>query len=110
FTISRVGCTNSALVVGYAVSGSASNGLDYVALTNAVTIAAGSNTASIAVLPLDDSEPECAESVVLDLLSDVSYAVGAASNATVVIADDERPTVTITASDPTAAEAGTEPG
>src|SRR5204863_471184 len=47
FTIHRTGSNDVALTVNYTVSGTASNGVDYVSLSNRVTIAAGTNEATI---------------------------------------------------------------
>ncbi|MBI3875683.1 MAG: hypothetical protein HY300_06920, partial [Verrucomicrobia bacterium] len=42
FTLIRSGSTNADLAVNLTISGTASNGLDYVAISNVVTIPAGS--------------------------------------------------------------------
>ena len=68
FRAFRRGDTNADLVVRYAISGSASNGVDYVALPGVVTIPAGANTADIEIIPLDDDLTEGIETVTLSLL------------------------------------------
>jgi hypothetical protein len=49
FTVFRTGPTNEALTVHYRVSGSASNGVDYVALSGTVAIQLCASSAPIAV-------------------------------------------------------------
>ena len=50
-TVSRLGPTITDLVVFYAMSGTATNGADYAALSGSVTIAAGSATAAVIIVP-----------------------------------------------------------
>ncbi len=104
FTVSRTGCTTVPLTVNYAVSGTAAAGVDYVALTNSVTIPQGLSSTTITVTPVDDLTPECSETVVVTVSAGTAYTVGSPSAATVTIADDEMPVVTIAATDPTASE------
>lgn len=89
FTVSRTGDTGSDLPVNYTVSGTATAGSDYVALSGTVTIPSGSPSATVTVTVLDDTEAEATETVVLTLLGSPSYAIGNPSNATVSIADDD---------------------
>jgi len=67
FVVRRSGPTNSDLTVVYAIGGSASNGVDYVALPGFVTIPARERGARIVITPIDDSEVEGPETVVLSL-------------------------------------------
>jgi len=67
FTVRRVGDTNNALTVSYEIGGTASNGVDYVALPGAVTIPAGEHAALITVVPLDDGPPDITSTVILTL-------------------------------------------
>jgi hypothetical protein len=87
----RTGNTTSNLTVLFAISGSASNGLDYVALSNSVIIPAGAASAAITVRPSDDAVSEPAETVTLGLAGSSGYAMGASNTATVTIADDDPP-------------------
>jgi len=105
FTISRMGPTTSALTVFYTASGSATHGADYSALSGHVTIPAGSTSATITILPIDDTLFEGPESVTLNLAADPDYTIGL-DQATVTIVDDELPAVTVVANG-NAAEAGT---
>jgi hypothetical protein len=107
FTVTRTAVTPPApLTVRYTVAGTATPGSDYVALSGSVVIPASANTAVITVTPIDDSLVESAETVVVTLSADPAYVVGTAKTATVTITDNDRPTVSIRATDATATEAG----
>jgi len=108
FTVSRSGngSTDWPLTVFYSVSGTATPGSDYTALSGSVTIPAGASSASVAVNPVDDPLIEISESVVVTLSPGAAYSIGAASAATVTIVSDDRPVVSIVASDATATEIG----
>ena len=69
FTVRRHGDTNNALTVTYDIGGTATNGVDYVALPGVVTIPAGERAALITVLPLDDGPPDITSTVILTLES-----------------------------------------
>jgi len=104
FTVTRTGSKTAALDVRYAVTGSASGGTDYAALSGVVTIPAARASATITVAPIDDSTSELTETVVVTLSADPEYTVGSPASATVNIADNDAATVTIAATDPSAAE------
>lgn len=90
FAISRTGSTAAALTVNYTVSGSATPGSDYIALTGSVTIPAAAASAAITVTPIDDTTVEPDETVVVALTPNGAYLVGAPGNATAVwIAESE---------------------
>lgn len=91
FTITRSTDVGS-LVVSYSLSGPATNGTDYSAISGSVTIPNGQTSATITVTPIDDAVLEGSERVVLEITSSNSYFVGAANRATVVIADNDAPT------------------
>jgi hypothetical protein len=96
FTFTRFGTTNTPVTIFFAISGTASNGVDYVRFTNSILIPAGSLTAKLPLVPLDDSIVEGAESVTLTLQNDSAYGFGTPTSATAFINDDE-PMLTITA-------------
>jgi hypothetical protein len=110
FTVTRQGSLAANLVVNYALSGAASNTADYAALSGSVTILAGRATATITVTPVNDAVLEGEETVVALLLSSPVYNVGNPGGATIVLVDDEGPSITLSASDATAAEGGANPG
>jgi hypothetical protein len=106
FTIARTGAVTSALVVNVTIGGTATNGTDYTSIAATATIPAGQPSATVTIAPLDEFVVEGSETVVLTLVEDAAYDVGAAASATVTIADRPVPTVNITASDATASEVG----
>jgi hypothetical protein len=67
FAVRRMGATNDAIQVDYSIHGSASNGVDYVALPGSVTIPAGDRMALIPVVPIPDTIQEPIETVILRL-------------------------------------------
>jgi hypothetical protein len=110
FTVARIGNLAANLVVNYALSGTASNGVDYVTLPGTVTIPAGQVSASFTVTPLNDSLVEGTETVVATILSNPSYNVSNPGVATVLIMDDDSPGITLAATDASASEAGPDTG
>jgi hypothetical protein len=86
---------STSLVVFYRVSGTASNGGDYQALSGSVTIPPLALGATITVTPIDDAAVEGEETVVLQLTGSplacatCGYNIGVPSNAVVVIADND---------------------
>jgi len=97
FLVRRTGGANADLTVHYLVGGTASNGVDYVALPGVVTIPAGKRWAPIVVVPIDDPLPEPIETVVLKLVPsplDVfppPYFIGRPSKAAAIIVDNDQP-------------------
>ncbi len=89
FTVSRTGETTAALTVSYTESGTATAGVDYVGLGGSVDIATGQTSATVDVVPLDDSLVEDDELVILTLSADAAYNVGTPGNATVTIESDD---------------------
>ena len=76
FTVTRTGGNSASnLTVRYKISGTASNGVDYTAITNFVTIPAGGSTATITIHPLADSIIEFEEPVVLSLIITNGYVI-----------------------------------
>jgi len=69
FQVERLGNVAEALTVPYRLSGTASNGLDYVALPGFVNFAPGARIANIVIIPYLDQETEPDESVVVTLQS-----------------------------------------
>ena len=115
--VSRTGSTAAALTVNYTVSGAATPGSDYTALTGSVTIPAAAASATITVTPINDTAVEPNEIVMVSLRPDGTYVVGAPGSSTVTIVSDDvapppsgLPTVTVAATDPTATEAGVTTG
>jgi hypothetical protein len=104
FTVRRTGSTAAALTVRYTVGGTATPGSDYSPLSGSVTFPVGSAAATIAVTPVNDTVMEAPETVIVKITADAAYTVGSPGSATLTIESDE--TVRISATDPTATEAG----
>ncbi|MBN1763866.1 MAG: hypothetical protein JW860_01300 [Sedimentisphaerales bacterium] len=101
------------MTVNYSVSGSAVSGSDYTALSGSVTISEGRSSATVILSPLDDTDPEDFDTVILMLLPGTGYTVGMPSSATVTIDDNENvmlPIVNVVQTDTLAAEEGSNPG
>ncbi|MDW8372682.1 MAG: Calx-beta domain-containing protein [Planctomycetota bacterium] len=88
-TIYREGVLSEELTVVLAISGTATGGTDYEALGTSVTIPEGEAQVTLTVTPLEDTEFEGAETVVVTLQSGAAYVVGSPASATVTIADND---------------------
>lgn len=89
FTVSRTGDNVGELVVNYSIGGSANNGADYGALSGSATIPDGDSSATIQVVPVDDTASEGNETVVLTLTPNAAYTLLPASSDMVTIADND---------------------
>ena len=89
FTFSRTGPTTSPLTVNFSVGGSAVSGSDFTPIGTSVAIAAGQSTALVDVNPIDDSQVEAQETVILSILPNAAYTTGTPSAGTVTIADND---------------------
>jgi hypothetical protein len=67
FAVHRFGAANNDLTVAYAIGGTASNGVDYVALPGVATIPAGQTETMITVVPIDEETNDAPETVILSL-------------------------------------------
>lgn len=94
FTFSREGDSSSTVTVNYTMSGSATNGVDYVSLPGSITLNAGETSKTLAISATDDSIAELSETAVLTITSSPNYGTGTAS-ATVSILDNEAPELSI---------------
>lgn len=107
FTIQRLDPGNTDLTIAYGVSGTATNGRDYVKLSKTVTIPAGQTKVTLLITPKNDAAVELNETVMITLASSSDYAVeeGLAS-ASITLVDDDRiiPQVSLSVTDLTAAE------
>ena len=95
FTVHRFGITNNDLTVNYDVGGTASNGVDYVALPGYATIPAGGRDALITVVPIDDGPPDVNKTVILALTPSTNnppdYLLGFPRRAAAIIIDSNVP-------------------
>lgn len=113
FVIERLGATTAALNVSVALSGTATNGSDYVSIPTTITIPAGASSVPVNVTPLQDTTVETMETVILTISTNAAYTRPASSAdyaGTVNLHDDDQPVLTVVATDSAAAEAGNDPG
>ncbi len=100
YAVVRGGDVSGPLTVNYVMSGTASNGLDYVTLPGSVTFAAGASVTNITLTPIHDGISEPTETAILSLASGTGYTVGSPSAATVAILDSDTPAVSISGTQP----------
>jgi hypothetical protein len=103
-TLRRTGDVSAPLVVFLERGGTVIGG-DYEPIGAFVTIPAGEATLTVPVTPRADNLVEGPEQLVVTVLPNDAYVVGAPASATITIADDPA-VVSVTASSPTAMEAG----
>jgi hypothetical protein len=101
----------SALGINFSISGSATQSVDYQQFPASITIPANQSSASQVITPIADNLVEGPETVTLTVLAQPSpaYNIGIPGDGTVTISDDP-PVVAIVATDPSASEAGPDPG
>jgi hypothetical protein len=88
FRFTRTGDLTVPLKVFYKIGGTARNGVDYVRLSSSAVIPAGAATGDLLVKPVDDNLREGTVTVIVNIIINQSYTVGAPSSATVTIADN----------------------
>ena len=95
FTMRRFGDISDNLTVNYDVGGTASNGVDYVALPGYATIPAGERDALITIVPIDDGPPDVNKTVILALTPSTNnppdYLPGFPRRASAIIIDSNVP-------------------
>ena len=93
--------TGSAITVNYAISGTATSGVDFTSVGTSVAFATTDTTKSINISALADAEFEDAESVTLTLLPGTGYTLMTSQepSATGFILDGNQPTVDVSAAD-----------
>jgi hypothetical protein len=67
FTFSRVGDTNAALNISFTITGTASNGVDYAAITNSIGLAAGQISTNVVITPVSEPSATGYKTVILAL-------------------------------------------
>ncbi len=100
YYLSRQGSTAAALTVNFAMTGTASNGVDYQAVSGTAVIPAGKSSVNVTAAIIDDPTPEGSETAVLTLAPSLVYGLGIAS-ATHHITDNEASEVQVRFSNPT---------
>ena len=90
FRFTRVGDPTQSLAVTLSIGGTATNGVDDVAIPTSISFQPGESTADLVVTPIDDSSVEATETVVVSIVASPDYDIVAGNlAATVTIADDE---------------------
>lgn len=87
FAVIRSGDASSELVVQYSVSGTATSGADYQALSGEITLAPGIYVAFLNVVPEGDDLAEGDETVIVTLAEDAAYDLGTTVEGTVTVKD-----------------------
>jgi hypothetical protein len=83
FTLTRIGDTND-LTVYLAITGTASNGVAYVSMTNLVTFAAGSDSAVLPVTPILTYAIKGDQAVIVTILTNIAYSIGSGQAAVTI--------------------------
>jgi hypothetical protein len=100
FAVRRTGATNSDLTVTYSIGGTASNGIDYVALPGVIIVPAGQTEAMITVVPNAEETNNLVETLILSLnklaASPPGYVLGFPFQAEAIIVDREFPQPVLT--------------
>src|SRR5262245_11594107 len=110
FRVTRTGDTTQGLSVFFTIGDSATNGADYQGIAGSIKITAGENFADRVITPVNEPLLEGPETVVLTLSTNAGYVVGAADDATLTIADNPAPVLSIAVSDAAASEVGPDAG
>ena len=107
-TLTRTGPTDTGLTVLYSVSGTATSGTDYTALSGSAIIPVGASSANITVSTINDTDYEADKTVIITLAESIGYKIGAPSSAAVTITSDDPqiPVVSITAAPAVISENG----
>lgn len=75
FVVTRTGPLTSPLTFSYTVGGSATYGVDYLAVSTTITLPAGQSSVAIQITPIDDSSVEGTESISLTLVNNAAYSL-----------------------------------
>jgi hypothetical protein len=111
FTLIRSGPNTNDLTVSLAISGTASNGVDYATIKDTATIPTGSQAVDILVAPIIDTDNRGNKTVVLTVLTNASYRIEGQRHAYVKIIDDvfDIPPPTVSLTSPTNGSAFDDP-
>ncbi|MFM8524116.1 MAG: S8 family serine peptidase [Cyanobacteriota bacterium] len=90
FQLTRTGSTSDALTINVLWQGTATFGGDYTATPASVTFQTGASTADIVIQPVDDTDYEGPESIVLKIGNGTGYTAGN-TTANLTINDNETP-------------------
>lgn len=104
--LGEINNTGSPVTINYSVTGTATSGMDFTALTGSVQIANGQQTNTILVTPINDNLVENTETVVVELTTGTGYDLGnlASRSSIVSINDTDTFVATVAATGATANE------
>jgi hypothetical protein len=106
FRVSLSQAPASPITINYSVSGTASPGSDYPALSGSVTILKGATSATIDIVPINDAQAERDETIVVQLTNGTGYAAPTRTDfARITIVDSDR-VIQMTVLDSDGAEPG----
>ncbi len=88
FAITTTGTGAGNITVSYQITGTATSGVDFTALSGNVSLGRNAS-ATITIVPINDSLPEDAETVTLTVLPSAAYQVDLKSSASLTIRDDD---------------------
>ncbi len=98
FRITTTGTGTGNITVLYTVTGTATNGTDFTALSGSLSM--GKNTTSnLTVTPLQDALVEGYENITVTLTPDPAYALALDSSATMNLQDDDAPQINVSTTD-----------
>jgi len=110
FTLTR-NITGGSLTVTFTLGGTATSGTDYTPVAPlSVTMADGQATATVTISPIDDFDFEDIETIILTVTPNPPNYFSGGDATMMLTSDDSRPTVSVTAVDPSASEVGPDPG
>lgn len=107
FTVSLSSAPGSNIDVNYTVSGTATSGSDFTALSGVATVPSGNTSVVIPVDALDDAVSEGIETIIITLQSGTGYNVGSPASVTLTISEDEKRSISLIQTSGTAAIPGT---
>ncbi|MGI8966476.1 MAG: Calx-beta domain-containing protein, partial [Limisphaerales bacterium] len=91
FSVDITSPSGTDTTVPLTISGTATNGVDYVTISNPVVIPAGQTNVPITITPIDNNRIDGNRTVILTLNPGAGYALGSPTNGTVIIKDDDLP-------------------
>jgi hypothetical protein len=89
FLVTRAGAPTGNLNVNLAFTGTATNGTDYVTVTNVVTISNNLFSVTNFVTAIDNSLLDGNRTIIISIAPGAGYVIGAASSTTLLLRDDE---------------------
>ena len=98
FRVTTTGTGTGNIDVKYTVSGTATNGTDYTALSGTLTMAKNT-TANITITPIQDAIVEGYETIIITLNPDPAYSLALDASATMNLQDDDAPVVNVSGTD-----------